>query len=145
MIKGSCLCGKVKYEYGAEISELAICHCGQCKKAQGTPFATNAPIELAKMKWLSGEENFKSYSSSENKRRVFCANCGSPLFSQRTDMPETIRLRVGTITEGKIPEPSYQIYCESVSNWFELDENRPRYKQNKAVQRTPADSDSTMS
>ena len=118
MIKGSCLCGEVSYEYLAEITELAICHCQQCKQAQGTPFATNAPIETEKMKWLTGGEQFKSYFSSPNKKRVFCQNCGTPLFSQLTDKPEIIRLRVGTITYGKIPKPDYQIYCESASNWL---------------------------
>ena len=132
MIKGSCLCGGVRYEYDAEISELAVCHCNQCKKAQGTPFATNAPIDSGKMKWLSGEDQLKSYYSSKKKRRVFCANCGSPLFSQHTDLPEIIRLRVGTITEGEIPQPNYQIYCESVSSWLVLDKEKPRFVQNKA-------------
>ena len=132
MIKGSCLCGDVRYEYDAEIAELAVCHCNQCKKAQGTAFATNAPIDSARMKWLSGEDQLKSFYSSKNKKRVFCVNCGSPLFSQRTDMPEIIRLRVGTITEGEIPQPNYQIYCESVSSWLVLDKEKPRFVQNKA-------------
>ena len=129
MLKGRCLCGQVAYEYQGEITELAVCHCQQCKQAQGTPFVTNAPIETSKMKWLSGVENFKSYFSSPNKKRVFCQNCGSPLFSQRTDMPDTIRLRAGTITHGKIPEPNYQIYCESSSDWLVLN-GKPQYEKN---------------
>ncbi len=130
MIKGSCLCTQVQYEYHGEITELAVCHCHQCKRAQGTAFVTNAPIESSKLKWISGEALLKSYYSSENKRRVFCQNCASPLFSQRTDMPETVRLRVGTVTHGHIPQPDYQIYCESSSSWFSLDESKPRYQQN---------------
>lgn len=129
MLKGRCLCGQVTYEYQGEITELAVCHCQQCKQAQGTPFVTNAPIETSKMKWLTGADNFKSYFSSPNKKRVFCQNCGSPLYSQRTDMPETLRLRVGTITHGKIPEPHYQIYCGSTSDWLVLN-GKPQYEQN---------------
>jgi hypothetical protein len=131
MIKGSCLCGGITYEYSGEITEVAVCHCNQCKRAQGTPFATNAPIDFAKFKFLSGEELLKSFYSSPNKRRVFCSNCGSPIFSQRTDMPDTIRLRVGTVTVGIIPEPAYQAFCESKSEWFVLDDNKPAYPQSK--------------
>jgi len=40
MIRGSCLCGKVKYEYDGEIEEIAMCHCSQCRKAQGGAFGT---------------------------------------------------------------------------------------------------------
>jgi hypothetical protein len=131
MIRGSCLCGEVKYEYDGSINELAVCHCNQCKRAQGTPFVTNAPIELAKCKFTNGSGSIKVYFSSPSKKRVFCGSCGSPLYSQRTDMPEIIRLRLGTVTEGHIPEPSYESYCESKSNWFSADPERPKYEKNK--------------
>jgi hypothetical protein len=129
MIKGSCLCEGIQYQYDGEITELAVCHCNMCKRAQGTPFVTNAPISFSAFKILTGSELLKSYYSSANKKRVFCSNCGSPIFSQRNDMPETIRLRVGTVTEGTIPRPSYQIYCESISAWFVLSDNMPKYQQ----------------
>lgn len=131
MIKGSCLCNHVKYEYAGEIDEVAVCHCHQCKQAQGTPFATNAPIDATKFKFLKGEDKLTAYFSSANKKRVFCTSCGSPIFSQRTDSPETIRLRLGTVTEGEIPEPDYQIYCKSKSKWLSFDENKPTYENNK--------------
>lgn len=132
MIKGSCLCGCVQYEYTSEIDEVAICHCDQCKLAQGTPFATNAPVDSSKVLWTLGEDNLTSYFSSPNKKRVFCRTCGSPMYSQRTDLPEKIRIRLGTITEGKIPEPNYQIYCKSVSKWLVLNDDNPKYEENKA-------------
>jgi len=132
MIKGSCLCEEVKYEYSGQIVEVAICHCGQCKRAQGTPFATNAPIDANSFSFTQGSEFVKEYASSSNKIRVFCSNCGSPLYSQRKDMPDVVRLRLGTVTEGDIPEPNYEIYCESKSSWFSANPNRLSYEQNKA-------------
>ena len=132
MIKGSCLCQEVRYEYNDQINEVAICHCNQCKRAQGTPFVTNAPINTKSFSFTQGSEFVKEFFSSSNKKRVFCGNCGSPFYSQRTDMPEVIRLRLGTVTEGHIPEPNYEIYCESKSNWFTANGNRPVYEQNKA-------------
>lgn len=132
MIKGSCLCGGVEYTYGKAINEVAVCHCNQCKRAQGTPFVTNAPVAESQFTFIKGSGLIKEYFSSPNKRRVFCSECGSPLFSQRTDMPEVIRLRLGTITEGVIPEPSYEIYCESKSDWYDSKKERPKYKENIA-------------
>ena len=131
MIKGRCLCEGVQYEYDGELTELAVCHCQMCKRAQGTPFATNAPIMSDGFRIVTGQELLKTYFSSEKKKRVFCANCGSPLFSQRTDRPEVLRLRVGTVTSGKIPQPAYQQYCESISDWFMLSDATPRYMQGK--------------
>ncbi len=133
MIKGQCLCGGISYQYEGEITELAICHCYQCKKAQGTPFVTNAPIELKRFSILAGESLLKEFMASRNKRRVFCANCGSPLFSQRIDNPEMIRLRVGTITEGTIPKPDYHIHYDSKSEWFNQDGSETIYAAEKLV------------
>lgn len=131
MTKGSCLCGGIQYEYDGEIEELVVCHCTMCKRAQGTPFATNAPVRSDLFRIITGEDLLKTYFSSEKKKRVFCANCGSPVFSQRIDMPEVLRLRVGTVISGRIPRPSYQIHCGSVSDWFVLDDAVPRHMQNK--------------
>lgn len=131
MIKGSCLCGGVQYEYAGELTDVVVCHCDMCKRAQGTPFATNAPVDRASFCILAGEGLLKEYLSSADKRRVFCMNCGSPLYSQRLNSPETIRLRVGTVTSGTIPEPAYQIHCESTAAWFVLNDRQPMYLQGK--------------
>lgn len=131
MIRGSCLCRGVQYEYDGELKELAVCHCNMCKRAQGTPFVTNSPINSGLFRIITGDDLLKSYFSSEKKKRVFCANCGSPIFSQRIDVPEILRLRVGTVTCGKIPPPDYEQYCESISDWFVLSGAIPRYMQNK--------------
>ena len=42
MLKGSCLCGQVRYEYDGDITEVSMCHCGQCRKAQGTAYAAHS-------------------------------------------------------------------------------------------------------
>ena len=132
MIKGSCLCGDVAYQYEGDLDEVAICHCQQCKQAQGTPFVTNAPVRAADFSFIRGADKVKDYFSSPNKKRAFCSQCGSPLYSQRTDRPDVIRLRLGTVTEGHIPEPAYEIYCESRSSWFRADADRPTFEQNRA-------------
>ena len=131
MIRGSCLCQAVQYEYQGDIDEVAICHCHQCQRAQGTPFATNAPLDSQRFVFTAGEALLKTFFSSPGKKRVFCGQCGSPLYSQRTDMPEVMRLRLGTVTEGVAAEPGYEIYCESRSSWFREDSQRPRYPQGK--------------
>jgi len=132
VIKGHCLCTAIRYHYHGDIDELAVCHCQQCKRAQGTAFVTNAPIETAAFEVVAGEQLMSSYYSSPNKKRVFCSCCGSPLYSQRTDMPELIRLRVGTISEGVIPRPSYETFCDYRSQWLQLGENLPQYPQAKS-------------
>jgi len=66
MIKGSCLCGKVQYEFQGEIEEIALCHCSQCRKAQGGAFATNSPVDSRKLT-IAGTEFIKEFQANEVK------------------------------------------------------------------------------
>ena len=47
MLKGSCLCGGIRYEIDAELKAVSNCHCGQCRKASGAAFGTGATIPAA--------------------------------------------------------------------------------------------------
>lgn len=132
MIEGGCLCAGVRYQYAAELPEVVLCHCQQCKKAQGSAFAVNAPIQAALFKLLCGDELLREYRHSHHKRRVFCGNCGSALYSQRDDSPEVLRLRLGTL-DGEIPEPNYHIHHENAVVWCGFDEQQPRYLVAKPV------------
>lgn len=130
MIKGGCLCGKVRYEYNGEITEIAICHCSQCRQAQGGACATNSPIESDKLQF-SGQEYIKEFESNANKVRAFCQSCGSPLYSARKDLPNIKRLRVGTIKTAFTCENKYHIFTESKAAWHSITDNYPQFRKQK--------------
>ena len=44
MLKGSCLCGGIRYEIDADLGPVTNCHCSQCRKAAGAAFASNASV-----------------------------------------------------------------------------------------------------
>ncbi len=128
MLKGSCLCGKVQYQYDGDISEIAMCHCSQCRKAQGGAFATNSPVDTNKLTFI-GEEYIKEFQTNEVKVRAFCLNCGSPLYSARSDMPDKRRLRMGTIETSFSCENKYHIYSDSKAPWHEITDDYPQHKE----------------
>ena len=69
---------------------------------------------------ISGQDQLKEYLHTPNKARVFCQNCGSPIYSYRTDLPNIIRLRLGSVTEGKLPAPKEEFFTEHKPNFVEL-------------------------
>lgn len=131
MLTGSCLCGGIRYQYDGEISEIALCHCQQCRKAQGSAFASNSPIESRLFTITQGTALLQNYYSSPLKKRVFCQRCGSPLYSQRVDLAEIIRLRLGTLDTPISCQPSYHIYAASKAEWWAINDDKPRFNQNK--------------
>ena len=126
---GGCLCGGVRYEYSGEFSLVVCCHCSQCRKAQGTAFGTNAPIEADQFRLLSGAELLKAYESTPGKQRVFCSNCGSPLFSRVLDKPAVLRLRVGTLDTPLGTRPQAHIFAASKAEWYDILDGLPQHAE----------------
>jgi len=129
MIKGGCLCGGVRYEYDGELTEISMCHCSQCRKAQGTAFVAISPIDSAKFHITAGTDLLKEYRAVPNKARVFCANCGSPIYSARDDLPGVKRLRLGTVETPFTCQKAYHIFTDSKASWFEIKDDLPKYPQ----------------
>ncbi|QJQ96331.1 MULTISPECIES: GFA family protein [Halomonadaceae] len=129
MHQGSCLCGKVRYEVSGEIDEVSMCHCTQCQKAQGSAFAAVAHIRSADFRITQGAQYLKEYRATPNKARVFCAECGSPLYSARDDLPDTKRLRLGSLDTPVSPSKRYHAWVSSKAEWFGLADELPKFEK----------------
>ena len=127
MIKGSCMCGAVRYEYEGRFGTITICHCSDCRKAQGSASVIAAPIDVADFRWTAGQELITEYESSPGKKRAFCSRCGSPLYSRRDEQPKVLRLRMGTIDSETDAQPVAHIFAAGLPPWAELDDELPRY------------------
>jgi hypothetical protein len=95
---GGCLCGAVRFAYagplGGELGAVTVCHCRQCRKAQGYAAAV-APGLACGFVVTDGAALIREFESSPGKRRAFCGVCGSPLYSRLESRPATLRLRLG--------------------------------------------------
>ena len=120
----------MSYVYHGNISEIAMCHCSQCRRAQGGVFATNSPVDTIKLV-ISGEEHIKEFQSNENKVRAFCTNCGSALYSKKLDLPSVRRLRLGTVTTEFSCDNRYHIWSDSKANWEEIHDTYPMFSEAK--------------
>lgn len=133
MHTGSCLCGAVRFEIDGDLPAIQICHCGACRKAQGTPFATNLPIAEADFRFASGQETLRAYESSPGKERVFCAACGSPIFSRAAAIPGVLRIRAGTLDAPVAARPATHAFVGSKADWWEITDALPQYVERKPV------------
>ncbi len=131
MVEGGCLCGGIRYRYDGEIEEISICHCSQCRKAQGSAFAAVSPVAAAGFHILAGAGLLREYRSSPDKVRVFCANCGSPIYSAKDDVPGVRRLRLGTVDTPLRCDNAFHIFTDSKASWWEITDDFPRYAQRK--------------
>lgn len=127
MHTGSCLCGGVTFAIDGALGPLRVCHCLQCRKAHGGPFATVLPVATSAFRLLSGEALLQAFESSPGKERVFCRRCGSPLFSRRPALPDVVRLRAGLVDEPLDVEVASHAWTASACAWWPIEDDAPQY------------------
>jgi hypothetical protein len=126
MYTGSCLCGGVRFAIQGEMEPIQICYCSQCRKAQGTPFASNTPVLTSAFTLERGSELLKHFESSPGKQRAFCGQCGSPVYSRRTSLPDVLRIRAGLLDQPLAVKPAMHFYVASKPNWWEINDDLPQ-------------------
>lgn len=129
MITGSCLCRAVRFEIDAPLEPIQVCHCSQCRKAQGSAFGTNVPVATKHLRFVSGEDRLTAYESTPGKQRVFCATCGSPIMSRLASKPEVVRIRAGSLDNPTGGALSFHFYVASKADWWEITDDLPQYPE----------------
>jgi hypothetical protein len=62
--------------------------------------------------------------------RLFCENCGTPLFAKNEKHPEFLAIKVGTLDDPSPFRSQADIWTQSAQPWHSLDEAVPRFQQN---------------
>lgn len=122
-LTGGCLCGAIRYTVDADITELRACHCTHCQKASGAAGSVNAVIPSAAFKIVQGTPRCFSATADSGRtlNRYFCADCGSPVYSQRLATPEMAVLRAGTLDDGGEMKITANIWTKSARPWAYID------------------------
>jgi hypothetical protein len=126
---GSCLCGRVTFEIQGDFENFFLCHCGRCRKDTGSAHAANLFSSTAKLRWLSGQNEVKTFNyHSEGHIKSFCAKCGSALPNIQSD-GKLLVVPAGCIDSVICMKPQGHIYCASKASWDNDLEKVPKYKE----------------
>ena len=80
---GGCQCGAVRFRIEGALGRASVCHCRMCQKAMGNFYAPFVQVARAKLNWTRG--GLKHFASSNDAKRGFCENCGTPLTFEASD------------------------------------------------------------
>ena len=128
---GGCLCGGVRFRIDTDPETLEICHCRQCRKAQGGPFVVVAPVAAADFQLIKGSELMRAFASSPGKERLFCSRCGAPILSRRADRPAWVRVRAGSLDEPVAARPVSHAHFASKAEWWEIGDDLPQHPRSR--------------
>lgn len=127
MLRGSCLCGGVRYEIRGKLGPMGHCHCRTCRKAHGAAFGTHAGVRPERFRWVAGEELVARYESSPGRFRRFCRVCGSTL-SGHGEGEEIGAVAIGTLDDDPGARPLAHIMVASRAPWYAIEDALPRFE-----------------
>jgi len=128
-LKGSCLCGAVKYVASGEAKRFYHCHCSRCRKATGTGHATNLFIQPGTLEWTSGKELVREYKVPEAQRFAnnFCTTCGSRVPRESPSMG-FVFIPAGSLDDEPPIGPQARIFTGSRAQWSCTDGELPAHE-----------------
>ncbi|MBJ7533714.1 GFA family protein [Rhodomicrobium vannielii ATCC 17100] len=127
-IKGSCLCGSVRYEVEHLDAPIRVCHCRTCRKAHASAFNVSAKVAREHFHWIAGQDKLTCFESSPGKFRRFCSICGSQVVAEYPDKPY-VTLRVATLDDDPGARPSQRMWMSHAVSWAEAEMDLPAYEQ----------------
>jgi len=132
-VSPSCLCGAIRYAVKQSLDSIVVCHCTHCQKASGSGASHNAILPSAYFELLSGQTKcFVDTAASGNRlMRHFCGDCGSPIFSQRENVPDVVALKVGSLDDSNAMRVKLNIWTQSVRPWMHIDPHSVSHEQNR--------------
>jgi hypothetical protein len=128
MLRGSCLCGGVRFEIAKATGPFELCHCTRCRKATGSAFAACLGVLAADYRLLGGAELIVSWDAPLLRappayRSSFCRCCGSPVPDPDA---EWFEIPAGLLEDDPQRRPDRHIYVEHRAPWFESTDALPR-------------------
>jgi hypothetical protein len=79
--EGGCPCGSVRCRAEGKPARVSVCHCTDCQRRTGIPFAVVAHFKHENLDVTGGPLSVYEYRSDECHRWIrleFCPRCGTP-------------------------------------------------------------------
>ena len=132
MIKGSCLCGGVRFEVARILPLFELCHCNRCRKATGSAFSAAFAVRPEDFRLLQGKDLIMSYEAPildapPPYRVCFCSRCGSQVPPPDVDPTwNWFKVPAGLLDDDPGICPNRHIFTHLKAPWFDITDDLPR-------------------
>jgi hypothetical protein len=125
MIRGSCLCGAIRFEID-KVRALTHCHCSNCRKLTGAAFATYAHVDADKFRFTGGEDMMVVYESAPGSFRQRCKVCGCLAPGKASYLP-TVSIAAGLLDDDPGVRPRLHVFASSRAPWWVIQDDLPQH------------------
>jgi len=130
-IRGSCLCGGVRFSIERAVGPVEYCHCNRCRKVSGGSAMLSIGVRREDSRHLAGRELIRSYSAPilygpPAYQVLFCERCGCCVPPAEPD-GEVLEIAAGLFDDDPGVSPDKHIFVEQVPAWDPIRDALPRY------------------
>ncbi|KAF2455535.1 Mss4-like protein [Lineolata rhizophorae] len=123
MIRGSCVCKQLKYEFTGEPQQQVICHCQECRRVTSSAFSINLVVSKETIKIEGSGKTYTFQQKLGPKFQItFCQNCGGTITKEGVDgnMKGVFMIEAGTLDEdfNQTSTPNVEIFIGNRPNWL---------------------------
>jgi hypothetical protein len=115
----------VAYQVADPFIEAHHCHCGFCRKAHGTPYATYGVAPAAGLRWLRGQDQVQRYESSPGFSRAFCGRCGSIVPGDEAQ--GVVFVPLGNVDGDPGVRAEMHIFTATKAPWWDIGDTLPQH------------------
>ena len=127
----------MRFEVTGPLADAGYCHCTRCQRRTGTAASLNARTAPGALRLLSGADQLGRFSPPGGSDKVFCARCGSALYSQDPARPEIVGIRFGALDSDPGIRPQYHQFVAYAAPWEPIpDDGLPRYDESRPRERS---------
>lgn len=126
-LEGGCQCGAVRYQVRGDPVVAAVCHCSMCRRANAAPSVAWAMYPEGQVHFSKGL--LKTYASSAEGRRGFCAHCGTQISFTAPFLPGLIDITIGSLDDPEAMPPVLHSWHARHVSWAEYADTLPRHAE----------------
>lgn len=126
-LRGSCLCGAVRFWLTEPFRVVHNCHCSLCRRARAAAHTTNGFVGLDALHFTEGEENITVFTLPDRGfGQTFCARCGSGV--PRGNAERGIAsVPFAALDDDPGRRPDDHIFVGSMADWYRITDDLPQF------------------
>lgn len=116
LLKGSCLCGQVRFTINEPPVRTFACHCTFCQRVTGTSFYAESIFPTDAVRFNEGERRQYAHRSDNSGKTVvvhFCPSCGSTFGLTFERWPDLHAISRGCLDDPDAVEVTSHIWTRS--------------------------------
>ncbi len=129
-VRGSCLCGEVRFVLDGASRLARHCHCRRCQRARGAAHATNLIVDADRFRWTAGGDAVRTHRVPEARlfAQCFCGRCGSAVPVVDVERGFAV-VPMGGLDDPPDVVPREHIWVDSRAPWHTIRDELPRYPE----------------